>query len=230
MYFFDPLYFLFLAPTMLLAGWAQLRVKSTFGQYSRVPTRAGMTGADVAKSILDHEGIRDVRVEPSRGFLSDHYDSRDKVLRLSPQVYQGQSVAAAGVAAHEVGHALQHAHRYAPLMMRQAIAPTAAIGSKLSWILILGGFLLQSANLLYVGIAAFSLAVVFTLVTLPVEFDARARAKRVLGTMGLVTATEGGGVAKVLNAAALTYVAAAVAAIAQLLYFVLRAGLLGGRD
>lgn len=226
--FFDPLYLVFMVPAMLLAGWAQWRVTSAFRKYSEVGTRAGMTGADVAHAILDAEGIRDVRVEPVEGFLSDHYDSRGKVLRLSPQNYYGRSVAAAGIAAHEVGHAIQHARRYVFLEMRQTLAPVASIGSSLSWILLIGGMVLQAANLVYLGIAAFALAVVFTLITLPVEFDASKRAKQTLAGMGLITRTEGQGVAAVLNAAALTYVAAAVTAVLQLVYWLLRAGVLGG--
>jgi len=228
--FFDPLYFIMMIPAMLIAGWASMKVKSTFSEFANVPTRAGMRGVDIAQRILEHEGIHDVRVEPVQGFLSDHYDSRHKVLRLSPQVYQGRSVSAAGVAAHEVGHAIQHARSYAPLEMRQSLAPVAKIGSSLSWVLLMGGFLLQASGLIYVGIIAFALAVLFTLVTLPVEFDASKRAKLSLAGMGMVTETEGQGVAKVLNAAALTYVAAAITAVVQLLYFLLRSGLLGGRD
>lgn len=229
-YFFDPVYLLFMVPALLIGLWAQLRVKSTVAKYLRVRTRGGMTGAAVAQAILRSEGIRDVRIEATHGFLSDHYDSRHKVLRLSPDNFSGGSVTAVGVAAHEVGHAIQHARAYKPLMFRQAVAPAAAIGSNMAWIFLILGFIIQSAGLVYFGIAAFSLAVLFALITLPVEFDASARARRVLADMGLVTSTEGQGVAKVLNAAAMTYVAAAVAAIAQLLYFLLRAGLLGGRD
>jgi Zn-dependent membrane protease YugP len=224
--FFDPMYFVFVGPALLLGLWARWRVKSTVKKYAQVATRGGMTGADVAQSILDSEGITDVRIEPVRGFLSDHYDSRHKVLRLSPQIYNGRSVTAAGIAAHEVGHAIQHARNYAPLAFRQVVAPAAAIGSNLSFFLIFGGILLHATGLAWFGVAAFSVAVMFTLVTLPVEFDASARAKRVLTDMGLVTQTEGQGVSAVLNAAAMTYVAAAVAAVAQLAYWII---LIGGR-
>jgi len=230
MFYFDPLYLLFLAPAFLLSIVAQIKVKAAIARWSRVPTRRGMTGADVARAILAQRGIHDVRVEQVGGFLSDHYDSRRKVLRLSPAIYNGRTVAAAGVAAHEVGHAIQHAERYAPLMFRQAVAPAAALGSNLSWLLILGGALLGSLGLMKLGVLAFSLMVVFTVVTLPVEFDASARAKRILLSTGLVSEQEQRGVSACLNAAAMTYVAAAVAAIAQLLYFMLRLGLIGGGD
>jgi Zn-dependent membrane protease YugP len=226
MLYFDPLYFLFMAPALLIGLWAQLKVKRTVAHYAEVATRGGRTGAEVARSILRAHDIDDVSVEPVRGFLSDHYDSRHKVLRLSPDNYHGRSVTAAGVAAHEVGHAIQHAKRYWPLMFRQAVAPAAAFSSNFALIFILIGFLAGVAGLIYFGIAAFSVGVVFALITLPVEFDASRRAKKVLGEMGLVSGREGKGVAKVLNAAAMTYVAAAVSAIAMLLYFLLRAGLL----
>lgn len=228
--FFDPLYLMFMLPAFLIGLWAQLKVKSTVARYAEEPTRSGLSGAEVARAILEREGIRDVAVEPVQGFLSDHYDSRHKVLRLSPDIYHGRSVTAAGVAAHEVGHAIQHAHAYKPLMFRQAVAPAAAIGSNLAMVLLVIGMLVQATGLVYLGILGFSVAVVFTLVTLPVEFDASARAKRVLASLGMVTRSEGEGVNKVLRAAAMTYVAAAVAAIAQLLYFVLRAGMMQSRE
>jgi Zn-dependent membrane protease YugP len=227
---FDPLYLAFVLPAMALAGWAQWKVKSSIGKWSEVRTRSGMSGAEVARAILAARGIHDVRVEEVQGFLSDHYDSMHKVLRLSPDIFHGRSVAAAGVAAHEVGHAIQHAERYAPLMFRQVVAPAASIGSNLSWFLILGGALMQSAGLTTVGVLLFSVAVFFTLLTLPVEFDASARAKRILDSMGMVTAAEGKGVAACLNAAAMTYVAAAIAAVAQLLYFLLRLGVLSREE
>jgi hypothetical protein len=225
---FDPLYLALVLPTMLLAFWAQWRVKSAINKWTSVRTLRGVTGAEVARSILAMRGINDVRVEEVGGFLSDHYDSRHKVLRLSPEIFHGRSVAAAGVAAHEVGHAIQHAEKYAPLMFRQAVAPAAAFGSNLSWVLILAGSLMQSGGLVTLGVVAFSVMVFFTVLTLPVEFDASARAKSILLSTGMVTAEEGRGVSACLNAAAMTYVAAAAAAVAQLLYFLIRLGLLGG--
>jgi uncharacterized protein len=222
--FIDPLYLLFMIPALIVGVWAQLKVKRNVKKYSQVPTQNGMTGREVAQAILDSQGIRDVRIEAARGFLSDHYDSRHKVLRLSPDIYSGRSVTAAGVAAHEVGHAIQDAKRYLWLEFRQKVAPAAAIGSNMAWLFLLGGFIMQSAGLIYVGVAVFSLGVIFALVTLPVEFDASARAKRVLAEMGLVSGQEAHGVNKVLNAAAMTYVAAAVSAILTLLYFIIRAG------
>ncbi|NUN15514.1 MAG: zinc metallopeptidase [Myxococcales bacterium] len=228
--FFDPLYLLVMLPTLALSLWAQFKVKSTINKYSEIGTRSGMTGAEVARRILQQRGITDVRVEEVDGFLSDHYDSGNKVLRLSPSIYGGRTIAAAGVAAHEVGHAIQHAERYAPLMFRQAVAPVASFGSNVSIFLILGGSLLASASMTLLGVVAFSVAVFFTLLTLPVEFDASRRAKEVLANMGMVSGNEGAGVAACLNAAAMTYVAAAVAAVAQLLYFLFRLGIFGGRE
>ena len=230
MFFFDPLYLLVMIASMALAGWAQWKVRAAIGKWSKVPARSGMTGADVARFILQHEGIHDVRIEPVGGFLTDHYDSRHKVLRLSPDNFHGRSVAAIGVAAHEVGHAIQHARGYAPLMVRQAIAPAAALGSNLSmWIIFLGA-IVGAMGLVKIGIAAFSLAVFFTLVTLPVEFNASTRAKRILQQAGLVTGTEARGVAACLDVAAMTYVAAAVTSLMYLLYLLFRFGLLGGSD
>lgn len=226
--YFDPLYMFILAVGFVLSAGASFWTKSAVRRWSQVPTSRGMTGAEVAAAILRASDIHDVRIEPVGGFLSDHYDPRSKTLRLSPDIYGGRSVAAAGIAAHEVGHAIQHARRYVFLEMRQTLAPVASIGSSLSWILLIGGMVLQAANLVYLGIAAFALAVVFTLITLPVEFDASKRAKQTLAGMGLITRTEGQGVAAVLNAAALTYVAAAVTAVLQLVYWLLRAGVLGG--
>lgn len=228
MFYFDPMYIVFLAPALIIATWAQIKVKRAVAKYSKVSTRSSMRGVDVAEAILAAHNIKDVRVEPVKGFLSDHYDSRHKVLRLSPDIYHGHSVTAAGIAAHEVGHAIQHATKYAPLVIRQTVAPAAALGSNLAWIFILLGFLVSSTGLVWLGIGAFGIGVVFTLVTLPVEFDASRRAKKVLDDMGLVSGIEGQGVSAVLNAAALTYVAAAVSAIATLFYFLLRAGIFGG--
>lgn len=229
--FFDPLYLMLVGPAMLVALLAQVAVKSAMAKYSRVRASSGMSGAAVAREILDANGLDHVRVERVAGFLSDHYDPRKRVLRLSPGVHDGRSVAALGVAAHETGHALQHRQNYRPLVLRQTIAPVAMFGSNFAWILLLIGFFVQSMGLVKIGVLLFGVAVLFSIVTLPVEFDASRRAKKILPELGFVTsAGEVKGVNAVLNAAAMTYVAAAIAAIAQLLYFLLRAGLLGGRD
>lgn len=225
--FFHPLWLLFALPGLLLGLWAQARVKGAFNQFSRVRTARSVTGAEVARTLLDSQGLTDVRVEETRGFLSDHYDPRSKVLRLSSEVYGTPSVAAAGIAAHEMGHALQDAGGYAPLQLRSAIVPAAQFGSGLAPLLFFVGLLLNLTTLAWVGVILFAGAVVFTLVTLPVEFDASRRAKRLLAGNGILFGSEMAGVNKVLDAAALTYVAAAVSAIGQLLYYVF---LLGGRS
>ncbi|MDX1616948.1 MAG: zinc metallopeptidase [Candidatus Promineifilaceae bacterium] len=224
---FSPIYLLFALPGLLLGLWAQSRVKSAFNKYSQVRTARGVTGAEVARSLLDAQGLYDVGVEESKGFLSDHYDPRKKVLRLSPDVYRTPSVAAAGIAAHEMGHALQDARGYAPLQLRSSLVPAAQFGSNLAPIIFIVGFLLQMFSgsvfgwyVALAGVGLFALAVVFTVVTLPVEFDASKRAKRLLSSHGVLVGKEMDGVDKVLDAAALTYVAAAVAAIGQLLYYI----------
>lgn len=225
---FDPLYFVFLAPAMLLAGWAQLKVKSTFAHASQISPASRMSGAEVAQQILNVYGLKNVRIEPVQGHLSDHYDPSKKVLRLSPEVYGGRSLAALGVAAHEVGHALQDAKSYAPLTARNAIVPLASFGSSASWFLMLGGFLLNSFNLILFGILAFSLVVFFQLVNLPVEFDASKRAKEILVQKGFISPEENKEVSSVLSAAAWTYVAGTLTSIMTLLYYLWRMGLLGG--
>ncbi len=221
MFYLDPLYLILALPGLLLGLWAQMRVKGTFNKYSKVRTASNLTGAEIARHLLDSQGLNDVRVEQTQGFLSDHYDPRTRVLRLSPDVYRTPSVAAAGVAAHEMGHALQHSAGYAPLQIRSAIVPVVQFGSSLAPILILVGFLLRFTALAWVGVILFAGAVVFSLVTLPVEFDASRRAKALLTQGGIVSHEEAGGVNAVLNAAGWTYVAAAIAAIGQLLYYVL---------
>lgn len=221
--FFDPLYLMLLAPALILSLWAQWRVKRNFARYAEIPSSTGLTGAQVARQILDGNGIRNVGVEEVQGFLSDHYDPAHRVLRLSPGVYRSRSIAAAGIAAHEAGHALQHAKAYGPLALRTALVPAAQIGSNLSWLLLMAGMVLQWGGLMWAGIALFSAAVLFSLVTLPVEFDASRRAKEVLPTLGLVSSSDREGVSAVLNSAAMTYVAAAATAVLQLIYFVLRA-------
>jgi Zn-dependent membrane protease YugP len=218
---FDPRYLIFALPGLLLGLWAQARVKGTFNKYSKVRTARGLSGAEIARYLLDQEGLQEVRIEETQGFLSDHYDPRTRVLRLSPDVYRAPSVAAAGVAAHEMGHALQHSHGYAPLQLRSAIVPAVQFGSSLAPILFIIGFLLQLTALAWVGVILFALAVLFSLITLPVEFNASKRAKVLLNSTGILAPEEAKGVDKVLDAAALTYVAAAVAAVGQLLYYVL---------
>ncbi len=221
MFYLDPLYLILALPGLLLGLWAQMRVKGTFNKYAQVRTTRNLTGAEIARHLLDNQGLYDVRVEETKGFLSDHYDPRTRVLRLSPDVYRTPSVAAAGVAAHEMGHALQHSAGYAPLQIRSAIVPVVRFGSSLAPILIMVGFLLRFTPLAWVGVILFGGAVVFSLITLPVEFDASRRAKALLTQSGIVSHEEAGGVSVVLNAAGWTYVAAAIAAIGQLLYYVL---------
>lgn len=232
--FFDPLYFVFLAPGFLLGLWAQYQVKRRFKHFSEVPNTTGLTGAQVAQRILQAYGVAGVTIEPVKGVLSDHYDPSAKALRLSNDVYHGRSVAAAGVAAHEVGHAIQDAEGYRWLRMRSAIVPVLTITSPAATWVIIGGFLLSGAGMafgqpvLLLGVVLFSVVVVFQLVTLPVEFDASRRALVAIEKHDLITG-EPGGARKVLNAAALTYVAAAVSSVSTLLYYLYRAGIFGNR-
>lgn len=228
MFFFDPTYLLFMIPGLLLSLWASARTKSAFNKWGKV--RAAMSGARAARKMLDQAGLYNVKIERAGGFLSDHYDPRARCLRLSPDVHDRESIAAVGVACHEAGHAIQHARDYAPLQLRSALVPVASIGSNLSWIVIMAGIFLALTNLVYVGILLFTATVVFQLVTLPVEFDASKRAKELVVDYGILMPQERVGVDKVLNAAAWTYVAAAVSSIFTLLYFLMRAGLLGGSD
>jgi len=224
--FFDPLYFLFIAPAFLLSMWAQWRIKSTFAQASQVPT--GMSGAQAAREVLDSAGLQNVAIESVPGHLSDHYDPRHKVLRLSEPVYGAHNMAAVGVAAHEAGHALQDAQRYAPLVIRNLAVPAASFGSGISWILIMLGAMLSTQGtglgmlLVWAGIAAFSCVVFFQLINLPVEFDASNRAVAQLVGLGIVSQDDRRWVRKVLNAAAWTYVAATLQTVLTLLYFIFR--------
>jgi len=224
MFFWDPTYFIVI-PAALLALYAQLRVQSAYARYSQVPISNGMTGAQVAAEILRRNGLSGVEIERIDGTLSDHYDPRTRVLRLSSAVYNDASVASVGVAAHETGHALQHAQHYGPLVLRSAMVPTSQFGSWLAWPIFLLGFFFHSGAFMQLGILIFSAAVAFTVVTLPVEFDASGRAMRVLATEGFVTPDELQGVRTVLNAAALTYVAAAAMAVLQLLRMLLLANM-----
>jgi hypothetical protein len=223
-------YVMLMLPALLLAGVASLLTQGTFERYARVRASSGLTGAQAARLLLDTQGLGSVRIEPSRGFLSDHYDPVSRTLRLSPAVYGSASLSAIGVACHEAGHALQHATLYAPLALRSALVPVTQLGSNLSWFLLLGGLLLNWPGLILAGVALFSLAVVFALVTLPVEWNASSRAKDLMVRAGIVTAQERPHAAAVLNAAFLTYVASAVSAILTLLYYLLRFGLLGRRS
>lgn len=226
---FDPVYLLFLAPAMLLALWAQLRVRSAYQEAMQIPSRSGLTGAEGADEVMHAAGVSGVRIEPVEGFLSDHYVPGEKVLRLSPDVYAGRSLAALGIAAHEAGHAIQDAYRYPLLVARNFLVPLAGFGSNVSWIIIMVGFALASLAWIKIGILAFSLTVLFQLVNLPVEFDASRRAHAALVNGGIVSPGEAVYVRKVLGAAAWTYVAATLSSVLTLLYFLFRSGLLGGR-
>ena len=235
--YFDPLYFVFLIPGLLFSMWASFKTKSAFNKYSKVRSLTGLTGAQAAQRLLDYAGIRDVEVVRSRGFLSDHYNPLTKKLALSDPVYDQPSLSAIGVACHEAGHAIQHQVGYFPLKIRSALVPTAGIGSKLGYIVLMLGFFMMMGgstglgqNIALVGVALIGLVLVFQLVTLPVEFDATARAKKLAFSQGLVVEQERKGMGAVLDAAALTYVAAAVATALTILYYLIRLGVLGGRS
>lgn len=233
---FDPLYLAVIAVTAILGFWTQSAVKGAFRKYSEIGTRSRLTGAQVATQILRDNDIHDVTVEPVAGTLSDHYDPRSKTLRLSEPVYGASSLAAFGVAAHEVGHAIQHARGYAPLKFRSAWVPMASFGGGISYVVLIISMLMGGAStvmgegLAWVGVSLFGATTLFTFITLPVEFDASKRALLTLENGGYLVGDEIGGARKVLNAAALTYVAAAVSSLLMLLYWAMRLGLLGGRD
>ena len=227
--YFDPLYFLFFIPPLLLSMWASWKTRSAFKKYSKVRAMTGLTGAQAAERLLQGANISDVKVVPTRGYLSDHYNPVNKTLALSEAVYGTPSIAAVGVACHEAGHAIQHAKGYKPMWLRSLLVPTANIGSKFGYFAMLIGLFMSSTGMVLAGAVLFSAVILFQLVTLPVEFDASARAKRLAVEYGVVSSQERVGVDSVLNAAALTYVAAAIASLAQLLYFLVRSGLLGGR-
>lgn len=220
MFFFDPMYFVFAAPALLLMLYAQWKVSSTYSKYSRVENMQRMSGARTARWLLDQAGLQDVPVEKAEGKLTDHYDPTKRVLRLSGDVYNLPSVAAMGIAAHEVGHAVQHKMGYAPMAIRSALVPVANLGTTLGYIFFIMGVMIQFTGLVWIGVALFSGAVLFALVTLPVELDASSRAKRMLRTVGLTGQTDDRGVELVLSAAALTYVAALLSAVGSLLYYV----------
>ena len=215
----------FIVP-MVLGFWAQHRVKSTFARNLEVPVANGMTGAQVARRVLDANGLNDVPVEETPGSLSDHYDPRSRSVHLSEPVYRGVSVASTAVGAHEVGHAIQHEQAYTAFRVRSAMFPAVQFASNIWFLFLLGGLFLNILGFVYVAIALYSVAVLFQIVTLPVEFDASRRAKQQLHDLGLVASTEAAGVQSTLKAAAWTYVAAALAAVAVLLYYL---SLLGNR-
>lgn len=213
--FWDPT-FILLIPVVIFAFYAQMKVKSTYAKYLRVPAQRGLTGAEAARRLLDAAGLSAVGIQTTPGQLSDHYDPRKRALFLSEDNYSGRSVAALGVACHEAGHAIQHAQAFGPLAVRQAIWPVASFGSNLAWPLFFIGLLFSIPMLMNVGILVFLVAAFFAIVTLPVEFDASSRAIKLLAQHGIVTREEQGHARAVLNAAALTYVAAALMAIMTL--------------
>ncbi len=226
--FFDPLYLIMALPALILGLYAQFKVKSAFSKYSKVRNARGITGAQAARRILDDNGLSHIDIERVQGTLSDHYDPRSKTLRLSPAVYEGPTLAAVGVAAHEVGHALQDKTGYAALQLRSAMVPTVQIGSWLGPIIFFAGLFLSFTPLAWFGLIVFAAVALFALVTLPVEFNASNRAKKLLVTEGILEPQEMGGVNSVLDAAALTYVAAALQSVMTLLYYA--SILLGRRD
>ena len=226
MFGIDPLYWAMMLPVMLLSMFASFKVKSTFKKYSNILIKRGVTGADAAREILQRNGLHHIPVEETSGFLSDHYDPGKKIVRLSADVYNNPSIASVGVAAHETGHAIQHATAYSFLTLRNLMVPIASFGSNFAWIIIIAGFIVNAMGLVKVGIVLFSVIVLFQIITLPVEFDASARAKKLLMSYNTVSQEELAGVKKVLNAAAMTYVAAAASSIVTLLYFIIRAGFL----
>ncbi|MDL2233878.1 zinc metallopeptidase [Ruminococcaceae bacterium OttesenSCG-928-L11] len=226
MYYFDPYYFLLVVPALLLGLWAQSRVQSTYRKYSQVHGSRGYTGQQAARYILDQNGLQHVRIEPIAGNLTDHFDPRSNTVCLSEGVYHSTSIAAVGIAAHECGHAVQHSTHYAPLKVRSAIIPVTNIGTKAAVPLLLIGLVLNVYPLILIGLIGYSLIAVFQLVTLPVEYNASRRAMAVISNAWLLDEEEQAGAKKVLSAAALTYVAALVSSLAQLLRMVL---LYGGR-
>ncbi|WP_238858631.1 zinc metallopeptidase [Clostridium sp. YIM B02569] len=214
--FFDPTMIL-LVPAIIISFWAQSKINSAYSEYSQVRTINGYTGQQVARMMLDEAGLFDVRIELINSKLGDHYDPASKILRLSPEVYSGASISSAGIAAHEVGHALQHKERYAPLVIRNSIVPVVNIGSNVSWMLFFVGILLGFKGLTTLGIILFSGVVIFQLITLPVEFDASTRALNILKSRGILYGDETKSAQKVLDAAAMTYVAATLMAVSQLI-------------
>jgi hypothetical protein len=227
LYGFDTGFLLFFIPAMILAMYAQFKVQSTFAKYLKVPNRKGYTGVEVARYILDANGLNDVRIERIPGALTDHYDPSKRVLRLSEPVYSKSSIASISVAAHESGHAIQHQQGYFPLIARNALVPVVNFSAQFTWILIILGLIMSSGSLINAGIILFSAAVLFQIITLPVEFNASHRALAMLSQSGIISDDERPKSRAVLSAAALTYVAAAAVSIAQLLRLLL---IRGNRD
>lgn len=227
MFFIDPLFLLFMIPGLIIAGMASAYTHSTFSKYRQFGASSGMTGAQAAQRLLASAGIYDVRIECVGGFLSDHYDPTARVLRLSPEVFSGSTISAIGVACHEAGHALQHASGYGALGLRSALVPLTNFCSPISYIVLLLGFLLASQTMVLWGCILFSATVVFAFVTLPVEWNASARAKTMMVSCGIVSPGESSDAGSVLNAAFMTYVASAVSALLTLLYYLFRAGVFG---
>jgi Zn-dependent membrane protease YugP len=230
MFFFDPTYLIFMLPALLIMLLAQGYVNSAYKKWSQVQARSRLTGGQAAQRLINYGGLNGVNIEGVRGKMTDHYDPRKKTLRLSEGVYNGQSVAAMAIAAHELGHAMQDKEGYLLLNLRSALIPAVNIGSYLGWIFIIIGLLLRIPNIAWLGVLVFSLGAIFALATLPVELNASARAKQLLTNAGIIVGEEERkGVNKVLNAAALTYVAGLITAILQLLYYVSLVGGMGGR-
>jgi uncharacterized protein len=230
MFFFDPMYLIFMIPAFILMGIASWYVRHAYSKWSQVRATSGLTGHQAAQRLISTGNLYGVQVQGTAGQLSDHYDPRNKTLYLSHGVADSPSVASVAIAAHELGHAMQDAEDYFPMTVRSALVPAVNIGSNLGWILIMVGLLLRSTNLAWIGVLVFSGGALFALATLPVEFNASARAKELLYSTGIIqTEEERRGVNQVLNAAALTYVAGLVTAVMQLLYFVFLVGGMGGR-
>src|SRR5680860_358422 len=226
MFFFDPLYLVFMLPGLAFMLWAQSKVKGNYSKYSQIRNSAGITGAQAARRVLDSQGLSDVQIEQVPGELTDHYDPRSRVLRLSQGVYGVPSIAAIGIAAHEAGHAIQHAKAYGPLKARTVMVPVVNIGSNLGFGVLFLGLIMNQVGLAWIGVALFGLATIFALMTLPVEFDASRRAKEALVQVGLVDSGVAGGqeskgVAATLDAAAWTYIAGFAASLMTLLYYVM---------
>ena len=229
-FYYDPIYWIILLPALAITIYAQTKVSSNFNRYSRVVNRRHLTGAQAAEAVLRQHGVYDVRIERVRGNLTDHYDPRTNVIRLSEQVYDSPTIAAVGVAAHEAGHAVQYAENYSPIRIRSAMIPLTQIGSQFGIILLIIGILLTYEPLFMVGIVLFSFTTLFQLITLPVEFNASSRALVTIRDGGLLASDELEGARKVLSAAALTYVAALLMSVVQLLRFVLMFSGRRGRD
>ncbi len=230
MFFFDPIYLIFMIPAFLLMGLSSWYVRSAYNKWSQIRATSGLTGAQAAQRLISNSNLYGVQVAGTAGQLTDHYDPRDKTLYLSRGVADSPSIASVAVAAHELGHAMQDADGYFPMTVRSALVPAVNIGSYLGWILILVGLFLRLTNIAWLGVLVFSVGALFALATLPVEFNASSRAKELLYSTGIIhTEEERRGVNQVLNAAALTYVAGLVTAVMQLLYYVFLIGGLGGR-